>query len=248
MTMKKILAGVLAAATMLSISATAFALEAPDKTKPITKPGEAEYEAGIGLMTAELDVELPGSMKAFLNPYGAEVAVTDVIETSKTEPAKNADGVLSWAYEVVNNTTDFGIAIDVKKGAVATPSTGVTVAAPSTTAPTAKSVMLQLMAATAPSGVKFDGSKGTSTACTSSAQGVYVFSSTASTDSFANVAYAPAKTDAAGAGKVYLGLVGNLGKKDASSKAIEWTEDDLVTATFTLKINPTAKTQATAFT
>lgn len=248
MTMKKILAGVLAAASMLTVSATAFALEAPDKTKPITKPGEAEYEAGIGLMTAELDVELPGSMKAFLNPYGAEVAITDVVETGNSDPATSTDGVLSWAYEVVNNTTDFGIAIDVKKGAVATPSTGVTISAPAAAAPTTKAVMLQLMAGKAPSDIVFDGSKSTSTACTTTAQGVYVFSSTASTDAFANVAYAPAKDATNGAGKVYLGLVGNLGKKDATNKAIEWTEDDIVTATFTLKINPTAKTQAAAFT
>lgn len=241
MTMKKILAGVLSAATVLSLSATAFAAPAaPDTTKAVTKPGETEYEAGVGMMGAELDVELPSAMKAFINPYGAVVAV----EEGASAATSNA-GVVSWAYEVVNNTTDFGIMIDVKDGKV-TPAATVAIAAPGAAeAATAKTAALVLQAGdTATAATTYDKTKTTTAKATDTAQGIFVFSTTA--DSKSKIAYAPAKT-AAGAGKVYLGLTGAISKVDGAGEDIEWTEDDIITATYTLKINPSAKTQVAAF-
>ena len=240
MTMKKILAGVLSAATVLSLSATAFAAPAaPDTTKAVTKPGETEYEAGVGMMGAELDVELPSAMKAFINPYGAEVAVED-----GTSAAKSKEGVVSWAYEVVNNTTDFGIMIDVKDGK-ATPAATVAIDAPGTAeAATTKTAALVLQAgATAADATTYDAAKTASTQATDTDQGIFVFSTTAASKS--KIAYAPAKTTAPG--KVYLGLTGAISKVDGSGEDLEWTEDDIITATYTLKINPSAKTQADAF-
>lgn len=241
MTMKKILAGVLSAATVLSLSATAFAAPAaPDTTKAVTKPGETEYEAGVGMMSAELDVELPSAMKAFINPYGAVVAV----EEGASAATSNA-GVVSWAYEVVNNTTDFGIMIDVKAGKV-TPAATVAIAAPGTAeTATAKTAALVLQAgATAAEATKYDKAKTASAqAAANGTQGIFVFSTTA--DNKSKIAYAPAKTTAPG--KVYLGLTGAISKVDGAGEDLEWTEDDTITATYTLKINPSAKTQDAAF-
>lgn len=244
MTMKKILAGVLAAASMLTVSATAFAApEAPDKTKAVTKAGETEYEAGISMMTAELDVELPAQMKAFINPYGAEVAID-----AEATPTKSSDGIVSWAYEVVNNTTDFGIMIDVKK-AKATPSTGVSLltAAPGKTG--AKKALVELKAGATAADVKYAAADTTSAAATATAQGKVLL--TATDQDLARFAYAPAKDDTNGAGKVFIGIVGSLEKGDPTNATPvadpEWTEDDTITCAYTLKINPAKTTQAQAF-
>lgn len=242
MTMKKIMAGVLAVASVLSVSATAFAApEAPAQTKEITAPGVAEYEAGVGMMGAELSVELPAQMKAFLNPYGAEVAVD-----AETTPTKSKEGIVSWAYEVVNNTADFGIMIDVKDAKV-TPAASVAIAAPGTaeTKTDKKTAALVLQAGnTAADATTYDDTKTATAQATATAQGIFVFDTTAASKS--KIAYAPAKTDA-GAGKVYLGLTGAINKVDATGEDFEWTEDDAITAAYTLKINPSAKTQADAF-
>lgn len=236
MTIKKILAGVLAAASVLSVSVTASAVEAPDKTKAITKPGETEYETGVSMMGAELDVELPAGMKAFINAYGAEVAV-DEAET----PTKISNGVLSWAYEVVNNTEDFGVMIDVKTGYKATPSTGVTVVAPSSSIAAGKNVAIVLQSgSTVAMATTYDNTKTASASATANAAGYAVFSSTAATSAVEKFAYAPAKTEADGAGKAYIAFTGAVGKA-------EWTADDTVTCTYTLKLNPAKKTAATAF-
>lgn len=241
MTMKKILAGVLSAATVLSLSATAFAAPAaPDTTKAVTKPGETEYEAGVGMMGAELDVELPSAMKAFINPYGAVVAVED-----GASAATSGEGIVSWAYEVVNNTTDFGIMVDVKT-AKATVGTGLTLNAPGSvsdgTSATDKQVALVLQAGnTAAEATKYDNTKIASAAATVVDQGIFVFAADAASKS--KVAYAPAKSGQT-AGKVYLGITGEINKQysdGGNTEDLEWTEDDTITATYTLKINPSAK-------
>lgn len=254
MTMKKIMAGVLAVASVLSVSATAFAAPAaPDNTKEITAPGSAEYEAGVGMMGAELSVELPAQMKAFLNPYGAEVAITDQAVAPATDPATSKEGIVSWAYEVVNNTEDFGIMIDVK-AAKATVGTGITMVAPGSvtdgSSATDKQVALVLQAgATAEDATTYDAAKTATTPANATDQGIFVFETTEKSKS--KIAYVPAKakTDTTGK-KVYLGLTGEINKQytsGADTEDLEWTEDDTITAAYTLKINPSAKTQADAF-
>lgn len=227
MTMKKILAGVLAAASVMAMSVTASAVEAPDKTKAITKPGSAEYEAGIGFLTAELDVELPGQMKAFLNPYGASVAVTEKVGT--TDPVKLNSNIVSWAYEVVNNTEDFAIGIDVV-GAKATPSSGVSIAASVADADTTKKAVVVLKSADDPADLAYD-----SATDTANGPGCVVFTTTATdTKKFAS---APAKNATTkDAGKTYIGITGALTPIDN----VDWTEDDTITCAYTLKINPSS--------
>lgn len=249
MTMKKILAGIMAAATMMTVSAVAFASApaAPDKTKELTKPGENEYEVGVSAMQAELSVELPGNMKAFINPYGAEVNVD-----AATTPTKAKYGVLSWAYEIVNNTEDFGIMIDVKNGK-AEVSDGITLTTPAASLDDKKIGIG--MASAADAATLFPATFAAITAnakATASAGGKFVFTTTATNQ--AKFAYAPAKTTS-GAGKVYIGFQGIVGTKYATADAskgiaagdpVEWTSDDSVTCTFVLKINPSAKTAAAA--
>lgn len=224
MTIKKILAGVLAAASVMTMSVTASAVEAPDKTKAVTKPGTAEYEAGIGFLTAELDVELPAQMKAFLNPYGASVAVTE-----DATPVKLSSNIVSWAYEVVNNTEDFAIAIDVVD-AVATTSKDVTLASTIADADTTKKAVVVLKAADDANNLAYD-----SSADTANGAGCVVFTGTKTTQKkFASV---PAKT-ATGAGKTYIGITGAL--TDIDKLTTDWTDEDTITCTYTLKINPAA--------
>lgn len=236
MTIKKILAGVLAAASVMAMSVTAFAVEEPDKTKAVTKPGETEYEAGVGMLTAELDVELPAQMKAFINPYGATVVVDKA-----TAPSTVSNGVVSWAYEVVNNTEDFGIMIDVKKGYKATGSKDVTIVAPASSIADGKNVAIVLQSGKdASTATTFASGKSSSaSSADGEAAGYCVFGDSPAGAALEKFAYAPAKT-ASGAGKTYIAFTGALGKA-------EWTEDDTITCTYTLKINPSKKTAALAF-
>ncbi len=247
MTMKKILAGVMAAATMMTVSATAFAVEAPEQTKAVTKPGETEYEAGVSVMGAELDVELPGQMKAFINPYGAEVKVSTDETVSKL-------GVVSYAYEIVNNTKDFGLLIDIKN-AKATPSADVALSAPAVAATglSDKKVALVLTTGDTAAAAVTDANAtaaATTAAATQSKQGVFVFTdgADASKTKLANFAYVAAAETAAV--KKYIAFQGQVGKKYATADAtngiavgdaVEWTEEDTLTATYTLKISPAAK-------
>lgn len=250
MIIKKIMAGVLAAASVLAVSATASAVEAPDKTKAITKPGETEYEAGVSAMTAELDVELPAQMKAFINPYGAEVAISEKVGT--TEAVKTTYGVLSWAYEVVNNTEDYGIMIDIKDG-IATVPADVTLTTPAATLDDKKIGIALVSAKDAATLFPSTFAPATASAkAAATAGGKFVF--TNAKTSQPKFAYAPAKTKDDGAGKVYIGFQGIAGKKYAAADAtkgiaagdpVDWSDAE-ITCTYVLKINPAAKTAATA--
>ncbi len=240
MTMKKILAGVIASASVMAMSAPAFAVSAP--TAPATKvtaPGETEYDAEIGMLTATLDVELPASMQAFLNPYGAEVEID-----AETTPSTMKTGVVSWAYEIKNNTTDYGIYIDAKnvKG---TASTGVKFIAGGTTAPAdgVKEVQMSLAFAKDVSTFKaFDGTKATAGTKKDLSGGFVNIDTKAVSQS--KFGYAPAATNASTPGKATVGFVGKIskeGSKSADGKTTEWTEDDTLTISYVLKISPAPK-------
>lgn len=244
MTIKKILAGVLAAASVMAMSATASAVEAPDKTKAVTKPGETEYEAGVGLLSAQLDVELPAQMKAFLNPYGATVAVNEDTDASKIVNSK--DNIVSWGYEVVNNTEDFGIFVDVKDLA-GKASTGITLKDAAPTAG-AKEAWIALVggkdAATAQGAAAIAPAAKTAViakAKTSEAgvQSCLPVKADGSKDSQAKFVYCQAK-DKAGTNTMTKGVIGITGilAKSSSTAEVEWTEDDEITLSYTLKISP----------
>ncbi len=240
MTMKKILAGVLASASVMAMSAPAFAVEAPEATKAVTKPGETEYEAGVGLLTAELDVELPAQMKAFLNPYGATVAV-DALDT----PTNIKNGVVSWGYEIVNNTKDFGIFVDVKnlKGSIAGGDAELTETAP---AAGEKKVWIAMVggkdaataiksAATAPAAITAVVAKGATDK--DGKQSCLPVKADGSEQSQSKFVYCQGVDGTNTMTKGVIGFIGILGKSDATHE-VEWTEEDALTLTYTLKVSP----------
>lgn len=247
MTMKKILAGVLAAASAMAISTSAFAVEAPDKTKAVTKPGETEYEAGVGLLSAELDVELPASMKAFLNPYGATVAVNEDTDASKILNTKN--GIVSWGYEIINNTESFGIFVDVKdlKGKMTSKDGSLSDSAPSAGTKAAWIAMVggknattaTGAANTAPAAITAVISKTASGTDQTGKQTCLPVKADGSADSVSKFIYCQAK-DKEGANEMTKGVIGFTGilGKSNSTATVEWTEDDSITLTYTLKISP----------
>lgn len=257
--MKKMLAGVLAAASVLSVSATAFALEGGD-TAAITKPTEKEYSVGTGVLNVELDLEIPAKFQAFLNPYGAQVEIKEKIGT--TDALKSGAGVVSYAYEFVNNTTDFGVSVDAT--AITTGSLKTSATAVNATAATAKEANMALVAAdtaakiagygaaSSPTGIPVANAK-----MTGSANGVLVLNSAATAGSAYTGSVAgetkqsawghiPALTTSGSTktpGKLYAGFVGALA--NSTTAPLEYTDDDAVEIALVLKFNPGATTTPT---
>lgn len=126
--MKKILASVLAAASMLTMSATAFATETTvnDPTKNITKGDEFSYEVNATSPKVVFDVLMPAKLTAWLNPYNANMKI--VLKKDKDDAydspaplltAISADttssaSVGSVAYRVINRSTEYAVSIDAK--------------------------------------------------------------------------------------------------------------------------------------
>lgn len=266
--MKKILAGVLAAASMLTVSATAFAAS-NDKT--VTKPGEVEYDVAVTAPTVVLNLVMPTKMSAALNPYGAEITVvpaTKDAEGNAVAAKTNKIGIVSTAYKVENKSEDYGVYLDAtaittitttdKPNADKTPAWGVVPEA-ITAKSGVKNANLALMAndsADALAGLTKPAAA--SSEAKSSAQGALVMDSTVKADStkgvvagqttqkkFAFVKAQTPKTDteAAKPGEVYLGFVGVLGSS-STDKEVEWNEDDAITVTLVLKVTAGPKTLA----
>lgn len=104
---KKILAGILAAASILSISAVASADESTTSFKGGAQGPNYNITAPVSYGT--VDVTVPTTMESVIvNPYYAAVATK--LADSDTG-AKNKNFIASKVYEVVNNKTDEGIEV-----------------------------------------------------------------------------------------------------------------------------------------
>ncbi len=244
--MKKILAGVLAAVSMLSVSATAFA---SSTDKSVTKPGEVAYEVVATTPKIVLDLVMPAKMAASLNPYGADIKI-DADNSMKL-------GVVSLAYKVANKSVDYGVYIDAK--AVTTITTtdkkkadGSNAWDVVTTAITAKqgvknaNMALQgyasasaMKAATAP--------EAASKKAIASAQGALVLDSTVKADKEKGIVagqteqkqfmYLKAASDATSPTEAVMGFIGVLGtSKDDGTADVEWKEDDAINVNLILKV------------
>lgn len=262
--MKKILAGVLAAASMLSVSATAFASD-----KNVTKPGEIEYEVAVTAPTVVLNLVMPAKMSAALNPYGADMVVvpaTKDADGNDVAAKTNKIGIVSAAYKVENKSEDYGVYLDGtaittitttdKPNADKTPAWGVVTEAITAKAGV-KNANLALMAKdTAADIASLTKPVAASAEAKSNAQGALVMDSTVKADStkgvvagqttqkkFAFVKAQTPKTDteAAKPGEVYLGFVGVLGSS-STDKEVEWNEDDAITVNLVLKVTAGPKT------
>lgn len=233
--MKKIVAGVLAAASVLSISASAFALEGGD-TKAIAKPTTMDYEVTPGLLSVELDLEVPAKLQAFLNPYGAAVVVKEKIGT--TDAITSSNTLVSYAYEFVNNTKDFGVSIDVTQK---TTENGDAKCATAGTTGTVKNIQMALQCAKTVALAEAVPASPANAKMTSTAAGCIVMSGTEATQS--GWGHVPAYDETNKApGKSYAAFVGKLETK--GTDVLDWTEDDNLTVALTFKFNPGAKTLA----
>lgn len=120
---KKILAGVLSAVTLLSLSVTASATATPspyapdgDATSTLEAPGATTYKVDVGQLSCVLDVVVPTTIKAFLNPYNSEIQITDT-SAAPAPGDKVKTGVTSYAYIVMNKSATTAVGIDIIGGA-----------------------------------------------------------------------------------------------------------------------------------
>lgn len=255
--MKKILAGVLAAASMLSVSATAFAASTD---KNVTKAGELTYDVAVTAPKIVLNLVMPAKMSAALNPYGADIKL-EPNDSSSTNTTKL--GIASAAYKVSNKSTDYGVYIDAtaittitttdKPNADKTPAWGVV-----TTAITAnsgvKNANMALMGFANVGAMKSTTAPAAANAkATATAQGALVLDSTVAADKTAGVAagqtsakqfmYLKAATDADTPTDAYMGFLGVLGSSKTDGSAdVEWKEDDAINVNLVLKISAGPKT------
>lgn len=256
--MKKILAGVLAAASMLSVSATAFATD-----KNVTKAGDITYDVAVTAPKIVLNLTMPAKMSAVLNPYEATITVTPEVKADSAKGISAASAVTasnkitSAGYKVSNMSEDYSVTIDAT--AITTVSTSDkekwTVSKTAVTDGT-KGANMVFMAATAASDLN-PTTPATASAKWASGKGILVLDSTVEADKesgvaagqtdqkgFAVVAAQTPKTESAAAkpGVVYLGFSGKLaGDKAGGTANVEWKEDDAINVALVLKVNPGKK-------
>ena len=238
--MKRIIAGVLAALSVLSVSAPAFAAD-----KNVVKPGEVSYDVVAANPKIVLNVALPAQMKAAINPYGSEFAINDLNTIHTT------NGIVSVAYPVHNYDESYGIFIDAS--AVTTTSEpqkwSVTT---NTLTPGVKGANMAFTASKNENGIaQYSNVKQSATSAT--AQGNMPLDSTVPADkekgiskgqtSQQKVAYVPASADGETPSKIYIGFAGKLAD-DSADTVINWTEQDNINVNLVLKLVPAPKTLA----
>lgn len=255
--MKKILASVLAVASMLSVSATAFATD-----KNVTKPGEVEYEVAVTAPTIVLNLVMPAKMSAALNPYGAEITVCPETAKDAGDAVTSKKGIAGAAYKITNKSKDYGVFIDAT--AITTVTTtdkpvdgkpAWSVTGTSVTAGT-KGACLSLVALkakpTASTAVFTASAAWTKT----NAKGALAMDSkveanketgvVAGQTTMKKMAYVAASDTTNGDGEVYLLFAGELAGDDtANNKEVVWNDDDAINVNLVLKVNAAAKTDPT---
>lgn len=247
--MKKILASVLAAASILSMTVTASAAA---NEKAVTKPGEITYEVPVTAPKVTLNLVMPAKMTAALNPYGAEIKI-DPTDAEKVV----VNGIISTSYKVTNKSTDYGVYLDataittvttsdkakwnVKSGASATAGTkGADMALISNkTLPTITSKKIALIS--------------TNAAQTGTTGGALMLDSSVTVDKANGVAAGQtsqkklgyiAASDGTNDGVTYLMFVGELAKSSSNAEVV-WNEDDAINVNLVLKVTAGPKTYPT---
>lgn len=248
--MKKILAGVLAAATMLTMSLSASAAT----TKAVTKPGEVTYDVAVTAPKIVLNVVMPAKLAASLNPYGAEIKLD-----AETTPTTSTNKIASTAYEVQNLTKDYGVYLDATAitTITTTDATKWTVSAAKLT-DGVKGAQMALIVDKDKATIKadIDGSAALTSKAFDDTDGKLVMDSTVAADKTKGVvagqtnqkkvAYIPASADGTTAQKIYMGFAGCLsktkGEGTTSEQAVEWKEDDAINVNLVLKVVAGPKT------
>lgn len=231
--MKKLLAGILAIAAVLSGSVGASAAAA---TKNVTKNyGEISYDVSANLPKVTLNLVMPSTIKAALNPYGVGIKIEDA-ESWVT----NTMGIVSLAYPIVNKSTDYGVYFD----AVAYTSTSGEWQVTKTAVQNGiKGANMSLTAAnTAEDLADEDNYSNTASAASGSAQGNLPLDSTAANGrtSQEKFAYIPAATADTPQQKIFIGFTGKLAD-DSAATPVKWTENDSINVNVILRVFPAPK-------
>lgn len=252
--MKKILAGVLAAASLMAMTVTASAT-----TKDVTKATDISYTVAAKAPAVVLKLKMPAKLEATLNPFGADIKL-DKAETPTTTNA----GIASVAYDVTNKSLDYGVFLSataittvggtdkdtdgnynwsVKKTAVKKDGTE-------------KSAQMALVAVKDAGALKDlgEGTIPTASAKFASDKGVLMLDSTVtkdddkkiaagqtSQDKFAYVAAATADVEEQ---KIVLGFIGALASSNDDDKPITWYDDDVINVNLVIKVTAGPKTLA----
>lgn len=124
MNSKKIISAIMAGACALSM--TSIAAFAADATQKVEAAGEKTFNVDAGYTAPVIDVTLPTTIAAVINPYEIEIEVASGIKTG-------TDGISSPEYDITNNSTDFGIKVGAKLSARGT---GITVVSAPANIPT----------------------------------------------------------------------------------------------------------------
>lgn len=241
--MKKILAGVLAAASILTMTVSASAAAASND-KPIKAAGEVEYDVAVTAPKVVLDLILPAKIAAALNPYGADIVLsTGADADDPADDVTTSKGIASVAYTITNNSKDYGVFLD----ATATTTTSSKDIVVKKAAPTAntKEAQLALVGAADADALKTIADAGIPTASAAFAdpdQGVLVLDSTVVADKTTGVAagqtkqkkfmFIPAAAADGTASTAAMGFLGDLGTGDD----VEWGEDDAINVALILKV------------
>ncbi len=249
--MKKILAGILAAASMLTMAVSA---SATTNEKAVTKPGEITYEVPVTAPKVVLNLVMPAKMTAALNPYGAEITVVPGANAGDPAVNKSTKGIASLAYKVTNKSKDYGVYLDATAITTITTSDAPkadkspawSVTGTSVTAGTKGACMSLLALET----VGDDAGATASKAATSSGQGALLLDSTIPANKDTGVVAGQTKqakmafvkaNDGSDDGVVYLEFAGDLGKS-SSTVDVVWNEDDAINVNLVLKVVAGPKT------
>lgn len=223
--MKKLLAGVLAAVTVLSVSAPAFA---STTKRNVTKASEIEYEVSAKKPSIILKVSLPAEMRVALNPAGNTFRLSE-----KNTIATSDNGIVSVAYPIINNDVNYGIIVSA--AALTTTSSEDWDVTTKTLSANKKEANMALVASTTEEGIAVY-SNTSKNATSATDQGVLVLDSTVEKTSVQKLAYLPAHVDGEGQSVVYLGFTGALADN------VVWDFDDNIYVDLILKLNPAPKT------
>ncbi len=247
--MKKILAGVLAAASMLTMTVGASAAATTTTDKPIKAAGEVEYEVAVTAPKVVLDLILPAKITAALNPYGADLVLKAESAANANDAVTTNAGIASVAYTITNNSVAYGVYLDAT-AKTTTSSKNIVVKNAAPTANT-KEAQLVLAGAADADGLKAIADADLPTASAAFAdptQGVLVLDSTAEANTAAGLAagqtkmkkfmFIPAAAPGANAGDpatpstAAMGFLGKLGTGDD----VEWGEEDAINVALILKV------------
>ena len=234
--MKKLMAGILAIAAVLSVTAPAQA------EKTIKKPAEVEYDVSAELPDIVLKIALPSQMKAAINPYGNSFTL-DELHTIQTQ-----NGIVSVAYPVQNYDTEYGVFFDATAyTTTSSPKWNVT---RDTLTAGVKGANMAVTAASTEAGIA-EYSSEYKQATSATEQGNLPLDSTVTYDrktgttmgetSQKKFAYIPASADGTTPSEIFIGFAGKLAP-DTSDVVINWTDSDYINVNLVLKVTPAAKT------